>query len=375
MAKKDYYEILGVERSSTPEAIKSSYRKLVMKYHPDVNKDSDASQKMTEINEAYNALSDPKKKQQYDMYGDTGVGGSQGFGGAGFGENQQGNMNDFFRQSGFGGGTGSIFDDIFGAFTGGGGRQRNYRPKPMGRPGGDISFSTNITYLEAIQGKTIKIELDRFTKCTDCSGTGSKNGTSPETCSHCKGSGYVQHQEQSIFGMVNSVSECSNCNGTGKIIKDKCPTCRGFGRIKKKTTIELNIPPTVSDGTNIRYQGYGNAGINGGALGDLILNIRYKVDTRFKRHQSTLVYDNIISFTKAILGTVVSIPTIEGSERIKILPGTQSGKEVLLRGKGLPNSRRRRGDIIVRIIVDIPTVNKLNRKQKKSIEELDASLK
>ena len=229
-------------------------------------------------------------------------------------------------------------------------------------------------FLFDYSGKTIKIELDRFIACNECNGTGSKNGTSPKTCPYCKGAGFIQHQEQSIFGMVNTVSECPHCNGTGKIIKDKCFTCKGFGRIRKKSTIELNIPPNIADGIKIRYSNYGNAGINGGSIGDLILNVHYTHDLRYKRNLSNLIFECNIPFTKAILGTVVSIPTIEGSERIKILPGTQSGKEIILKNKGLPNNRRRRGDFIIRIIVDIPSSNKLNRKQRKSIEEIDAVL-
>ena len=296
MAKKDFYNVLGVERDATPEQIKAAYRKLVMKFHPDVNKDSDATQKMTEINEAYDTLSDPKKKQMYDMYGEAGVNNQQGFGGEGFGRNSNINMNDFFRQSGFGGGTGSIFDDIFSAFSGSS-RQQS-RTKPMGRPGSDIPFKTSLTYKEVLHGKKLKIELDRFVPCEECGASGAKKGTHPETCSTCKGSGYVQQQQQSFFGVVNTVAECPTCGGTGKVIKEKCEKCNGFGRIRKKSTIELSIPPNIPEGTKIRYSNYGNAGINGGAIGDLIVTVHYKHDKRFKKDGINLIYEHSIPFTK-----------------------------------------------------------------------------
>ncbi|MDD4028288.1 MAG: molecular chaperone DnaJ [Caldisericia bacterium] len=370
MANIDFYEVLGVDRNATPDEIKSAYRRLVMKYHPDVNKDADSTQRMTEINEAYDVLSDPKKKQKYDMYGTAGLNETPGSGG--YGEGFSSNMNDFFRQSGFSN-SGSIFDDIFSAFSGGNTRQQ-YRTKPMGRPGSNIPFTTDVTFKEAIQGKKIKINLDRFVVCESCGGSGAKKGTTPDTCSTCKGGGYVQQQQQSFFGVVNSISECPTCGGTGKVIKDKCPDCNGFGRIRKESTIELDIPPSIPEGTRIRYPGYGNAGINGGAVGDLIVSVRFKQDTRYIKDGSKLIYKCHIPFTKAILGTTVSIPTIEGSEKMKILPGTQSGEEVVLKGKGLPNKRNRRDDMVVRIVVDIPASKSLNKNQRKALEELDQSL-
>jgi len=370
LSNKDFYEILGVARNATPDEIKNAYRKLVMKYHPDVNKEKDSTDKMTQINEAYDVLSDPKKKQKYDMYGQAGIDGASGA--EGFGQGYSSNMNDFFRQSGFGGGTGSIFDDIFGAFSGGGSRQQ-HRAKPMGRPGSNIPFVTELTFQEATIGKKIKIVLDRFIICEDCAGSGAKKGTTPTSCNTCKGSGYIQHQQQSFFGVVNSISECPNCDGTGKVIKDKCPTCKGFGRIRKESTIELDIPPNVPEGSRIRYSGYGNAGINGGGVGDLIVSVQYKNDVRFTKEGSSLLYDCTIPFTKAILGTTVTIPTIEGSEKMKILPGTQSGKEVVLKGKGLPSKRKRRDDLIIKIVVDIPPASKLSKNQRKALEEIDST--
>jgi molecular chaperone DnaJ len=369
LANKDFYEILEVDRNATSNEIKSAYRRLVMKYHPDVNKDADATQKMTEINEAYDVLSDPKKKQKYDMYGAAGLHETPGSGS--YGEGSSSNMNDFFRQSGFSG-SGSIFDDIFSAF--GGGARQQYRAKPMGRPGSSILFTTDVTFKEAIQGKKIKISLERFVVCDSCGGSGAKKGTAPTTCSTCKGSGYIQQQQQSFFGVVNSISECPTCEGTGKVIKEKCPACKGFGRVRKESTIELDIPPSIPEGTKIRYPGYGNAGINGGSVADLIVTVRYKSDSRFKKDGSKLLFSCHVPFTKAILGTTVTIPTIEGSEKMKILPGTPSGEEVVLKGKGLPNRRNRRDDLVVTIIVDIPAAKVLNKNQRKALEDIDLTL-
>ncbi len=370
MANRDFYEILGVDKKATPDEIKSAYRRLVMKYHPDVNKDDDATQKMTEINEAYDALSDPKKKQKYDMYGAAGLGDSPGS--AGYGEGFSSNMNDFFRGSGFRG-SGDIFDDIFSAFTGGGSRQQ-YRTKPMGRPGGNISFQTDLTYKEALEGKKVKISLDHFVVCSECGGSGAKKGTTPATCSTCNGNGYIQQQQQSFFGVVNTIGECPTCNGTGKVIREKCPICNGFGRVRKKSTIEIDVPTNIPEGTRIRYSGYGNAGINGGEVGDLIVTIRYKKDPIFQKDGSRLIYNCHVPVTKAILGTTVNIPTIEGSEKLKILPGTQSGEEVTLKGKGLPIKRNRRDDLLIRILVDIPNAKVFNKYQKKALEDIDLTL-
>lgn len=351
---KDYYEILGVPRDASPDEIKKRYRELVMKYHPDLHKnDPEAAKRMAEINEAYEVLSNPEKRAQYDRFGSVGAQGAPG-GSAGF------DFSDF----GFGGG-GDFFDldEIlrnfgFGGF--GGARRATYEDREAAaRPtrGEDIEVPLTITLKEAVLGTKKDITITRKEVCPACKGTGVEPGAGYMTCPTCKGAGVIRKVQRSIFGEFVVQSTCPTCHGTGRVPKAKCHTCGGTGIVTETKTVEVKIPAGVDTGTRVRVKGQGNAGLHGGPRGDLYVGIKVAEDPLFRREGDKLYYTAHIAFPEAVLGTTIQIPLIEGDyATLRIPPGTQNGAELRIprRGAYIIGSRRR-GDLIVKIQVDIPT--------------------
>lgn len=373
MAAKDFYQVLGVEKSASQDEIQGAYRRLVMKYHPDINKEPDATKKMSEINEAYNTLSDPDKRKKYDMYGEAGLNMNQTGGYGGY----SGDPSDFFR----GGSTGSIFDDILNNFFSGQSSQSDSffhqsSHQDYASRGSDISFETQLTLEEAITGKKIKVELDRFETCTECAGSGAKKGSVPKMCPKCKGSGQVTVIQSNGFMQFRTVSVCPECKGKGKVISDPCPSCKGTGRNRMKKILDLDIPAGVNDGTKIRYRGFGNAAENGGVTGDLYLYIKLKKHPLFERDDIDLLYRASITFPKAVIGTTLSIPTLYGEEKIKIPPGTESGKTFILKNRGLPipGNQSRKGKLTVLVTIKVPSFSQLDKEGKKILEDMDRKL-
>ena len=341
--KRDYYEVLGVEKTASEAEIKKAYRTLAKKYHPDMNQgDKEAEVKFKEVNEAYAVLSDEEKRSKYDRFGHAAFDPASGDG-SGFG--------------GFGGFGGADFDfgDIFSSFFGGGGSSRSSRNVPV--EGDDVGTRITITFEEAVFGCKKEINFARIESCSDCSGSGAAKGTSPETCTTCKGTGRVTVQQQTMLGYMQTQRACSACRGTGKIIKTPCKNCNGKGRVKINKRLEVNIPAGIDDGQNIVLRGQGSAGINGGPNGDLIIEVRVKAHDFFVRRGTNVYFEVPLSFTEAALGTELEIPLLDKTtEKFKIPEGTQSGAEFALRGKGIPNvNTKRRGDIIFTVAVETPT--------------------
>ena len=357
--KRDYYEVLGVSKDADEATIKKAYRQLAKKYHPDMNPgDKEAEKKFKEASEAYAVLSDADKRKQYDQFGhaafENGGGGASGAGGFDF---------DF-------GDMGDIFGDLFGGMFGGGSRRNSNGP----RRGADIRINVRITFAESVTGTKKKIDVNLKDACTKCNGTGAKAGTSPETCSKCGGRGQVTYSRQSMFGMVQNVAPCPDCNGTGKIIKEKCPDCYGTGYITTKKTIEVNIPAGIDNGQCVRIQGKGEPGTNGGPRGDLLVAVMITADPMFERDGYNIFSDVHISYPTAVLGGEVKVKTVDGEVLYDVKPGTASGTRVRLKGKGMPTIRNSsvRGDHYITLIVDIPT--KLNNEQKEALIAYDKLL-
>ncbi len=351
---KDYYEILGVPRDASPDEIKRRYRELVMKYHPDLHKnDPEAAKRMAEINEAYEVLSNPEKRTQYDKFGSVGAQGGAPGGSAGF------DFGDF----GFGGGDFFDLDEIlknfgFGGFTGAR-RAQYHTEEETTRPvrGDDIEVPLIITLKEAVLGTKKDVTITRREVCPTCKGTGVEPGAGYITCPMCHGTGVVKKVQRSIFGEFVMQSTCPTCHGVGKIPKEKCHTCHGTGVVTATKTVEVKIPAGVDTGTRVRIRGQGNAGLHGGPHGDLYVKITVQKDPVFERAGDKLYYTAHITFPDAVLGTVIDVPLIEGgSTKLRIPPGTQNGAEFVIRDKGAYTiGSRRRGDLIVRVQVDIPT--------------------
>lgn len=357
--KRDYYEVLGVDKSSSPEEIKKAYRKLAKKYHPDLNPDDQegAEKKFKEATEAYEVLSDATKKQQYDQFGhaafDQTAGG--GYGGGGFG--------------GFDG-----FDmgDIFSSFFGGGfGGQRSNPNAP--KRGRDLSYVVDLTFEEACFGVEKDISINHLENCSNCNGSGSAPGTSPETCPVCHGSGQVRTVQRTAFGNFQSVRPCDSCGGKGTIIKTPCNECHGEGTVRKSKKVRVKIPAGIDDGQQVYVRGEGDAGTKGGPSGDLILNIRVRKHKLFVRQGYDILCDYPISFVQATLGAEVQVPTVDGKVSYQIPEGTQPGTVFRLRGKGVPKiNTNQRGDQYVTIKVEIP--KGLNEKQKDLLRTFDDSV-
>ena len=362
MAKRDYYEILGVSKTASDDELKKAYRKLAMKYHPDRNPDDkEAEKKFKEAAEAYDVLSDSQKRAKYDKFGHEGMHGGQDFHGFS-------NANDIFSHFSdiFGGGSGggSIFDDIFG-----GGSSHGRRQHATGTPGKDLKVTLKLTLEEIASGTTKKIKLKKYKTCPTCNGTGAKNSASYQTCSVCNGAGEVKQVSRSMFGQFVNIAPCSNCGGTGKIITAPCTTCKGDGRIHDESTIKVNIPAGVSDNSYMTLRGEGNAGKNGGPAGDIIVVFKELTHDYFIRDNDNIIYDLYISYPEAVLGTEVEIPTLTGRAKLKIEPGTESGKFLKMREKGIQHlNRHGAGDQLVKINIHVP--RKVTSKEKELLKEL-----
>ena len=359
--KRDYYEVLGVAKDATVDEIKKAYRKIAIKYHPDRNPgDKEAEEKFKEAAEAYDVLHDPQKRQQYDQFGFNGPmgGGFSGFGGASM------NMDDIF----------SMFGDIFGGhgfggFAGGGSRS------PQQHRGSDLRLKVRLTLEEISQGVTKKFKLRKDVPCAHCHGSGAESGSGREQCPTCHGSGIISHTTQSIFGMMQTQGVCPTCNGEGTIIKNKCHECHGEGIVKGEEVVEIKIPAGVAEGMVVNVPGKGNAGRHGGINGDIQVFIEEESHETFVRDGNDLIYNLLLDFPTAVLGGDIEIPTIEGGKlRVKIESGTQPGKTLRLRGKGLPVVQgygSGRGDLVVNISVYVPKT--LSRDEKEAIEKFRKS--
>jgi len=350
MAKKDFYEVLGLQKGASDEEIKKAFRKLAIKYHPDKNQGhKEAEEKFKEINEAYQVLSDPEKKARYDQYGDAdfGGGGGAGYGAEGF------DFSDF-------GGFGDIFDSFFGG--GGGGRRKKGGPAR----GADLEYTVTLTFEEAVAGVEKEISITRNETCESCGGTGAKEGTQPKTCDKCGGTGQINVQRNTPLGSFMSVNTCDKCGGKGTIISDPCQECKGTGKIRKNRKITIDIPAGVDTGNVIPMRGQGEHGTGGGPAGDLYVNIRVMPHKIFKRKGYDIFIDSHISFSKASLGVELKVPTIDGDVKYSVPAGTQPGTVFRLKAKGVPKvNGHGRGDQYVNIVVDIP--KSVNAKQKDAL--------
>ena len=357
--KRDYYEVLGVSKTASDSEIKSAYRKLAKKYHPDMNPgDKEAEAKFKEASEAYAILSDADKRRQYDQFGHAAFDGGAGGGAGGF------DFNGFDM--------GDIFGDIFGDFFGGGGRSRSANNGPM--KGQNVRVSVHLTFEEACFGTEKEIELNIKEDCAKCHGTGAKPGTQPETCSKCGGKGQVVFTQQSLFGVVRNVQACPDCHGTGKIIKDRCPDCGGSGYISRRKKISVSIPAGIDNGQSIRIRDKGEPGINGGPRGDLLVQVIVGRHSIFQRQDYDIYSTAPITFAQAALGAEVRIKTIDGDVMYTVKPGTQTDTRVRLRGKGVPTTRNKlvRGDHYVTLVVQVPT--KMNAEQKELLKAFDQAM-
>ena len=354
--KRDYYEVLGVDRNADEATIKKAYRVLAKKYHPDANPgDKEAEKKFKEASEAYAVLSDAEKRKQYDQFGHAAFDGSAGGGAGGF---------DFSGMD-----MGDIFGDIFGDFFGGGSRSRRANNGPM--KGANIRTSIRITFEEAVFGCEKEIELVLKDECKTCHGSGAKPGTSKETCPKCGGNGKVVYSQQSLFGMVQNVQSCPDCNGTGQIIKEKCPDCRGTGYIASKKKIQVSIPAGIDDGQSVRIREKGEPGVNGGPRGDLLVEVVVSRHPIFQRQDMNIYSTAPISFAQAALGGEVRINTVDGDVLYEVKPGTQTDTKIRLKGKGVPSLRNKavRGDQYVTLVVQVPTG--LNEAAKEALRAFD----
>jgi len=366
MAKRDYYDILGVSKGASPEEIKKAYRKTALKYHPDRNEgDKAAEEKFKEAAEAYEILSDDNKKARYDRFGHAGVNngapGGGGFGGFG-------SVEDIFEQFGdiFGGGGGSPFSDIFG-----GGRSRQGR-RTGGRPGSNLRVNVKMSLGEIADGVSKKIKVKKHIKCDGCGGNGAKDSNSFNSCGTCNGQGVVRKVTNTILGQMATTSTCPTCHGQGQTITAKCTKCKGDGRIYGEETIAIDIPAGVSEGVQLSMNGAGNAGERGGPSGSLLINITEKPHEHLERDGQNVIFPLYISFVDAALGTKVEVPTIDGKARITVPAGTQAGKMFRLKGKGIPSlNSYGKGDQLIH--VNIWTPKELSKEEKKILEGLKDS--
>ncbi len=361
--KRDYYEVLGVSKTATADEIKKAYRKKAIQYHPDRNPgDKEAEEKFKEAAEAYDVLSDPDKRARYDQYGHNM--GPQGFGGAGAGGGFGGfgggmSMEDIFSQ----------FGDIFGGGFGGGGS----RTRRSVNRGSDLRINVKVTLKEVAEGVTKKFKINHLVPCSHCGGTGAKDGTAFRTCSTCHGTGVVTRVQQTILGSMQTQSVCPDCHGEGKVITEPCAYCHGDGVERKEEIIEVNIPAGVVDGMTLKMSGKGNAAYRGGVSGDLLINITEEHDSELTRDGNDVTYNLMLDFPTAVLGGKVEVPTINGRARINIEPGTQSGKILRMRGKGLPSLERGQGmgDELINVMIYTP--ENLSADERAAIEKMRSS--
>ena len=341
MAIGDYYETLGVERGASDAEIKKAYRKLAQQWHPDVNQEPEAAVRFKAIAEAYQVLSDPERRQRYDLFGTVGAEGAPGAGFGGFAD---------------------IFDAFFGAAASGTGRR--------GRPsaGSDLRYDLRITFEEAVLGTQKEIAFPVLAKCETCAGSGAKPGTDPITCPQCNGRGEVRGVRNTMLGQMINVTTCPRCRGEGKIVESPCETCKGEGRIERQRTLQVTIPAGIDEGHQIRLSNEGEAGPRGGPAGSLYVAVHVANHPSLKREGTELIYEASVGLAQAALGTTILVPTVEGEESVEVKSGTQPGTEIRLRGKGVPYLRRpgQRGDLHVIVDVDVP--NKLSRAQREALE-------
>ncbi len=359
--KRDYYEVLGVQKNAGEDEIKKAYRSLAKKYHPDMNPgDKDAEMKFKEVNEAYAVLSDSEKRSKYDQFGHAAFDPTAGGAGGGFG--------------GFGGFGDFDFGDIFSSFFGGGGSGGGRTRYNTPVEGDDIATSVEISFEEAAFGTKKEITFARIENCGECGGSGAKRGTKPETCSTCHGSGRVSVRQQTMLGYMQTQRPCSECRGTGKIIKEPCKECNGKGKIKINKRLEVNIPAGIDNRQNIILRGQGSAGINGGSNGDLIIEIRVRNHKVFDRDGNNIYCEVPISFAEATLGAEIDVPMLDGgTDKLKIPEGTQSGATFTLRGRGIADiNTKRKGDMIITVAVETP--KNLTAKQKELLRAFSESL-
>ncbi|MFI3206431.1 MAG: molecular chaperone DnaJ [Clostridia bacterium] len=354
--KRDYYEVLGIQKGAGDDEIKKSYRKLAKKYHPDLNPDNkEAEIKFKELNEAYEVLSDGDKKSRYDQFGHAGV--DPNFGGGAGGNPFQGGGFD----------VSDIFESFFGGGFGGGGRSANPNAP---RRGSDCETTVTISFEESAKGCTKNIEYQQIETCSDCSGSGAEKGSTPQTCPNCGGTGQVKINQRTPFGVIQSAQTCSRCGGKGKIIDKPCKTCDGKGRVRRKKNIEISIPAGIDDEQVLNVGGRGNAGTNNGSSGDLHVYVSVRPHAIFQRRGNDVWCDMPITFTQATLGAEVIVPTLDGKVSYNVHEGTQPGDTFKLKGKGIPFIRGRgRGDQFVKVTVEVP--KNLNKRQKELLKEFD----
>jgi molecular chaperone DnaJ len=347
--KRDYYEVLGIPRNATDEEIKRAFRKLAFQYHPDHNRNGDAEAKFKEVNEAYHVLADPDKRAAYDRFGH---GGTEGLFGRGF---------EGFDFGGFG--------DIFDAFFGGASTTARRGPQR----GADLNYNTYITFKEAAFGCEKEISIMRTEYCASCQGTGAKPGSQPTKCPNCNGSGQLRRVQQSFFGHFTNITTCPQCRGEGRIITEPCPRCRGTGKEKQARRISVKIPAGVDNGNQVRLRGEGEAGDRGGPPGNLYVYLTVKPHELFTRDGDDIIYELAINFAQAALGAEIEVPTLDGSTKLKVPAGSQTGREFKLKNKGISHLRGRgRGDQFVRLRVVTP--ESLTKKQRQILEELAKTL-
>lgn len=355
--KRDYYEILEVSKNVSKEDLKKAYRKIALQYHPDRNPDNpDAEEKFKEAAEAYEILSNDEKRGKYDRFGHAGVSGAAGAGGAGFS-----NMEDIFSHFGdiFGGGF-----DFFGQQQGRGGRGRS-----GGQPGSDLRIKVSLTLEEIATGVNKKVKVKKYVGCNTCNGSGAKDSSSVKTCNTCNGSGYVRRVQNTFLGQMQTTAACPACNGSGQMITNKCGSCKGEGRNYGEETISIDIPAGVSEGIQLSMHGKGNAGLNNGPAGNLLINIQEKEHDHFARDNNNILFELDVNFADAVLGTSVEVPTLTGKVKVTIPPGTQGGKIFRLRGKGLPSVQGYgQGDQLIHVNIWVPT--EVSAEERKTLERL-----
>jgi len=346
----DYYTVLGVARTATDAEIKKAFRKLAQQWHPDVNTDAGAQERFKEINEAYQVLSDPQRRQTYDMFGKAGLGGDAGAG---------------FDASGFG-----SFSDIFDAFFGGSAAAGSRRAHPTA--GADLRYDIRITFEEAVRGAEKEIEFPVYGRCETCSGSGAKPGTEPETCDNCGGRGEIRTTRRTMLGQMVNVTACPKCKGEGRIVTEPCETCHGEGRTERTRTLRVTIPAGIDEGHQIRLSNEGEVGVRGGPAGSLYVAVHVAPHPQLRREGTELIYEADISIAQAALGTTIQVPTVDGDEPLDIKAGTQPGAEIRLRGRGVPHLRRTgsKGDLHVFVNVVVPA--RLSKRQRELLAEYAA---
>jgi molecular chaperone DnaJ len=354
--QRDYYDVLGVPRGASDDDIKRSFRKLAQQWHPDVNTSAEADARFKEINEAYQVLSDPQRRQAYDMFGTAGANG------AGFDPFGAGNAGGGFQ------GFGDLFDAFFGGAAGGVGR------RPRVPTGADLRYDLELTFAESISGTEKEIAFNALARCETCDGTGAEPGTSPISCPRCQGSGEIRNVRSTMLGQIVNVTMCDRCRGTGRIVETPCHTCKGDGRVDRPRRLRVTVPAGIDDSHQIRLAGEGEAAPRGGVPGNMYVVIHVAPHPQLKRRDTELYFELPISITQAALGARLTVPTADAQEEIEIKPGTQTGTEIRLRGRGVPHLRRAgvRGDLHVLVEVRVPS--RLSARQRELLEELAAEL-